>query len=157
MLGSLGPARRKTFGISNNTQLYDPLTNAKAAHTIFTQSGFKAWSTYTSGAYKAHLTDAANGVKSVQPNNASAIDLFLSTIGIGVPGAGPITSAAQGILDPITSSLQSFSQNIFNGFANFAGIAIAGVLLVVGILLINHNSAGHVAKAATKVGEVAAL
>lgn len=44
MLGSLGPARLKQFGISNADQLLDPLTNARAAYKL-SQGGtnFGAW------------------------------------------------------------------------------------------------------------------
>src|SRR5882672_1443020 len=31
MLGSLGPSRRAQFGLSNNTDLFDPLTNMRVA------------------------------------------------------------------------------------------------------------------------------
>ena len=40
--------------------LYDPLTNAKAAYRIYQDAGysFRPWSTYLSGAYTAHLSEA---------------------------------------------------------------------------------------------------
>lgn len=44
MLGSLGPARRKQFGISSNEDLFDPLTNAKAAFRMSNGGkDFGAW------------------------------------------------------------------------------------------------------------------
>ena len=46
MLGSLGPARRKQYGLSSDDELYDPETNAKIAYNIFKGSGNrfdKAW------------------------------------------------------------------------------------------------------------------
>lgn len=55
MKGKLGPARRKMFGIKSNEELFDPLTNAKAAYAVWKEaSGFKknngdglnAWSSY---------------------------------------------------------------------------------------------------------------
>src|SRR3954465_3981494 len=39
MIGKLGPARRKAFGITDNKQLFDPATNAKAAHIIYQSQG----------------------------------------------------------------------------------------------------------------------
>lgn len=60
MLGSLGPARRKQYGISSNSQLFDPATNARAAAMILKGQGLKAWSTYTSGAYKKYMPSGAS-------------------------------------------------------------------------------------------------
>src|SRR5215471_2365121 len=34
MLGDMGPSRRKQFGLASNDQLFDPLTNAKAAYQL---------------------------------------------------------------------------------------------------------------------------
>lgn len=44
MLGDMGPARRRQFGISGNEQLLDPLTNARAAYKM-SRGGkdFGAW------------------------------------------------------------------------------------------------------------------
>tara|TARA_B100001142_G_scaffold72428_1_gene73194 strand:+ start:5120 stop:7294 length:2175 start_codon:yes stop_codon:yes gene_type:complete len=50
MRGPLGPERRKQFGISSNEQLFDPVTNAKAAKAIFDSGqGFNAWGAYKDG------------------------------------------------------------------------------------------------------------
>lgn len=59
MLGSLGTARRRQFGISSNDELYDPATNARAMYAI--SGGGKdwtPWTTYTRGAYLAFLGKA---------------------------------------------------------------------------------------------------
>lgn len=55
MLGSMGPERRALFGIQSNDQLFDPMTNARAALAIYNQQGFGAWTGYNSGAYKEYL------------------------------------------------------------------------------------------------------
>ena len=55
MLGSMGPARLKQFGLQRNEQLLDPQTNFKAAKQVRDSSGFGAWSTYGSGGYKQFL------------------------------------------------------------------------------------------------------
>lgn len=57
MLGDMGPSRRKQFGISSNQQLYNPLVNALAAKKIQASQGLSAWSTYTNGAYKKHMSE----------------------------------------------------------------------------------------------------
>lgn len=59
MLGSMGPARRKQFGLSSNSQLFDPVTNAKAAYAISSGGkNFRPWTTYTSGAYLRYMSRA---------------------------------------------------------------------------------------------------
>jgi hypothetical protein len=59
MYGKLGPARRKQYGLSSNTDLYNPKTNARIAYSL---SGggkhFGAWSTYTSGKYLGYMPRA---------------------------------------------------------------------------------------------------
>lgn len=55
MIGAMGPARLRQFGITSNQQLFDPLTNARAAYAIFKQQGFNAWSVYKNGAYRQVL------------------------------------------------------------------------------------------------------
>jgi hypothetical protein len=42
MIGSLGPARLSQFGLSNNEELFDPLTNARIAYII--SEGGNNWS-----------------------------------------------------------------------------------------------------------------
>jgi len=57
MLGAMGPSRRAQFGLSSNRDLFDPLTNAKAAVAIGSGGKNKMpWSTFTNGAYKQFLT-----------------------------------------------------------------------------------------------------
>jgi hypothetical protein len=47
MLGAMGPERRAMFGIANNEQLFDPMTNLRAAYKIYKMGGWKQWSTFT--------------------------------------------------------------------------------------------------------------
>lgn len=69
MLGALGPARRATYNLSSNEALFNPQTNARVMSAISKQGqDFHAWTTFTSGRYKAFL-----------PNQVSIVD----TIGIG--------------------------------------------------------------------------
>lgn len=55
MLGSLGPDRRRQFGLNSNEDLLDPLTNARAALQIYKQQGPSAWTTFTKGAHKRYM------------------------------------------------------------------------------------------------------
>lgn len=43
MIDSLGPARRKTFGISKDEDLFDPRTNIKAARLLFGDGNYAPW------------------------------------------------------------------------------------------------------------------
>ncbi len=127
MLGSLGPDRRKRFGITKNEQLYDPAVNAKAAYIIWKDSGWNAWTTYTSGKYKGWATN---------PNGAVAID------------AGKVSE-----LTGVPSAINAFGTTLFKGLANVQGIMIGIALLLVGVtlLIINGKTAKNVGKAALTV------
>lgn len=67
MLGSLGPARRREFGIDSNRELFDPEENAKAAKRVYDDAGgsWGPWSTFTNGAYKQHLDKARRATESL--------------------------------------------------------------------------------------------
>lgn len=72
MIGSLGPARRKEYGLKSNEELKDPRTNAKAALAVLKSQGLTAWSVYKSGAYKKHIGRARAAYEQVksQPRTA---------------------------------------------------------------------------------------
>lgn len=68
MIGNLGPERLKEFGLSSEDQLFDPVTNAKAAFSVKKSQGFGAWTVYQTGEYKNFLqqAEAAKGAPSLQ-------------------------------------------------------------------------------------------
>jgi len=86
MIGDMGPSRRKQFHLKSNNELFDPLTNAKAAYAISSHGkNWNPWSTYKSGKYKDYLgksgandptnvstfkADQNNETKSDLPRNA---------------------------------------------------------------------------------------
>lgn len=72
MIGDLGPARRKQYGLSSNEQLFDPVTNAKIAFRISGGSNFSPWTTYTGGKYKSHLA-TAQAAKGAPPLKTSPV------------------------------------------------------------------------------------
>ena len=62
MLGSLGPDRRKKFGLSSNQDLLDPATNAQVAYTMsHGGTDWGPWAAYTNGSYKKFLDTSAQG------------------------------------------------------------------------------------------------
>jgi hypothetical protein len=72
MLGSMGPARLKQFGLQKNEQLFDPQTNFKAAKQVRDSSGFGAWSTYGSGKYKQFLPQVQKASAGVLPESTTS-------------------------------------------------------------------------------------
>lgn len=52
MIGNLGPQRRALYGLKANTDLYDPLVNARIALDIYQQQGLRAWGPYVTGIYR---------------------------------------------------------------------------------------------------------
>jgi hypothetical protein len=67
MLGAMGPARRREFGLASNRELFDPAENARAANKISGDGrSWTPWSTYTNGAYKRHLDEARRGVEAMK-------------------------------------------------------------------------------------------
>jgi hypothetical protein len=128
MLGSLGPDRRKKFGITSNTALFDPAVNAKAAKIIHDGSGWDAWTTYSTGKYK-QFTDKG----------------FVDTVKAGV---GEVTG-----VDNVAASINALGKNLFNGIASLIGISVAVGLLILGfvILLRKQVPVKKIAKTAVKV------
>lgn len=117
MLGSLGPARMKQFGISSPSQLFDPKTNAKAAFIIYKNAGyrFSPWTTFTSGAYKSHLAEGsvpANVVGGVQ-NAASALD--------------------------VGGAVNAVGDTLFKGVAGLTGVIIGITLIVLAVVILLRN------------------
>lgn len=66
MLGNMGPARRKQFGITSNEQLFDPQTNMNAAFKLYQGSGNKLtpWGGYN-GKSNTFNTDIAGAQQAV--------------------------------------------------------------------------------------------
>ena len=92
MYGSLGPARRAQFGISTNEQLFDPMTNARAAAMIWGGNDANldiAWYINRPGyreAYQQYLPQAQAAAASVDGYGGGATD-----------GSGPVISADSGL------------------------------------------------------------
>lgn len=87
MIGNIGVSRLKQYGLTSYDQLFDPLTNLRAAYKISKGgTNFNAWTTYTSGHYLSHPYDPNYQVNTKPslnvPNTAS------SGASIGSTGAG---------------------------------------------------------------------
>lgn len=66
MKGGLGAPRRKQFGITTDSQLFDPNVNARAMAIISGRgTNWTPWTTFTRGTYLAHLSAARDAAGSV--------------------------------------------------------------------------------------------
>ena len=64
MIDGMGPERRRQFGIDSDDQLFDPITNFRAAKQIYDSQGINAWGAYTNGSYKKYLgSDTSAGAE----------------------------------------------------------------------------------------------
>jgi hypothetical protein len=127
-----GPWQVNDVNNPTEAEKTNPASNAEKAHAIFLSQGWKAWSTYNSGAYLTHMTEAAAGAK--QPLNS-----------FDVPNVAPsIPNVYQGITDAITTELSTI-------FGNIAAVLLALVLLVIGVLLVLEKPLIGTAKKLPKV------
>ena len=69
----LGEERRRKLGLSKTEELYDPVTNAKAALYLLNSQGLNAWSVYDSGkgTYLNNLPAAKDAYESLKPNKTN--------------------------------------------------------------------------------------
>lgn len=118
MKGDLGPDRRKKFGISNNKQLFDPATNIKAAYIVWKESGWKAWTTYTSGKYNDGIIPR--------------VEDKVSDVKEGVSNLNPING--------VTDAVNNFGKNLIKTGTNLAGFGIGIALLILGFVLLIRQS-----------------
>ena len=92
MIDDLGPARMKEFGLQREDQLFDPVTNAKAAFKISGGSNWNPWTVYTKGIYKSFLKEAQEHKKTGTTTEASTSSSSTSTT---KPAAGTPQAAGQ--------------------------------------------------------------
>lgn len=80
--------------------VYDPLTNARMAVWKYAHQGLGAWTTYTSGAYRAFLKGG------VPPGAAAAMAMMVSAP--GVKGHGVFASMLKGAFGKVTGAANTF-------------------------------------------------
>ena len=126
MLGNMGPARRKSFNLSSNEDLYDPATNARVAYAISNGgTNWGPWSTFKNGAYKKFLSSS--------PSASQGMDRVPGDMPVNVHTNEAILNAADaekwrqeqalpskkgGITVPITVNIQNASETEARRFAN---------------------------------------
>lgn len=147
MLGNLGPARRKQFGISSNAELFDPATNAKAMVAI---SGggknWRPWTTYGGIRYLGFLPAA----------NAAAA---------GMIGLAPGVDAATGAVDKATEPIREGVAAVVKGgewlsdrnnWFRIGKVAVGAALIMIGLGKVAAPITGSVTSV-VPVGKVAKL
>lgn len=90
MLGDMGPDRRRRLGIDANSALFDPIVNAQAAKMIHAGSGWKAWTTYTSGAYSQYRMEAEQGVNAYLSNLVGQVNDLADAANMGINPLGEV-------------------------------------------------------------------
>jgi len=128
MLGSMGPQRRALFGITSNEQLLDPITNAKAAHSVFKSQGYNAWSAFKNRNHTANLAKAtAAGQATESPATWKRIAAGLANpTGLAKNILGGVTNPVENAISEATNELKRAA---FTGLFGLGGIA----LIVLGI------------------------
>ena len=74
MFEELGPDRRRQFGIASNDELFDPVTNARAARAVFTAANarFTPWSTFNRKDHEIHLGPARQAAQHFEASGLAA-------------------------------------------------------------------------------------
>lgn len=115
MIGSMGPARMRQFGITSEDQLYDPLTNMKAAFALYKANGnqLTPW-----GGYK--------GVSDTHGADVEAARTVVNSAGSkGILGKDFTASASGGITAGQTAVGNMTDQDIAQFIASNYGFAAA--------------------------------
>lgn len=80
----------------------DPVTNARMAHSVFQSQGWRAWSTYNSGAYLTRMDSSVTGTNAPVPT-ASNVGFWDTTKHAAGNVAGALGSVIGG--DPLSAGL----------------------------------------------------
>lgn len=124
--------------IGTDNALLNPLTNARAAVAKYKSQGLKAWTTYTSGAYKQYYN---SGVAPVT-NGSGANDASYTN-------ATPVGSNLGS--DLVSGLVSGLGLSDMKDLAERAGLIIfGGIILVIGI--IKFSGAGRAAVKVAKQG-----
>jgi hypothetical protein len=94
MLGGMGPERRRQFGLSRNEELFDPVTNAKAALQILRgRGGLKNWTTYTHGKNSPYYSAAVDAVNNLQSDPKAMLTKIAMPAPLSLPTQGGAPSS----------------------------------------------------------------
>lgn len=144
MLGNMGPERRKRWGLSSDRDLFDPLTNAKAAVSLSSGGKNKTpWTMFTNGKYRDFLTSGVTP----DMNAGGALD--------GVVTPTSFEDDVAGLFKPIWQMFGNVGNKVY-----FSTLIILGALLMmIGLLMLVRETPvpgafGAFGKAAKVIGGV---
>ncbi len=151
MLGAMGPERLKLFGITNNDQLFDPATNAKAMAILSKQGAdFNPWSVFKNGSYLKFMDN-----KVTNEDVSKGSPWWQKVLNV----VSPVSNVAGGVANPIDGlasigDATSKTARWVSDSKNWIRVAYVGggVVLVVGALIaiVGDTSAGKIATKAAK-------
>lgn len=147
MIGNLGPQRRRQFGLHDNSQLFDPETNAAAARSL---SGgwrnFTPWSTYGNGAYLTHWVTASHAAQRIGGGHLATVPAVPA--GGGAAGTAASFSASPAgwlghIPNPLAPAIHAerFLADLANPHTWLRVVYVVGgmALLVIGVYMIDSD------------------
>lgn len=148
-LWQIMPSHTRDSGWNLGSNFYDPATNARMAYFVLHRQGYKAWTTYTSGAYKNYLGGSV-------PSGTSAENVGIPLPGWPSDGIGGSISGAAG--DAIASALKAVLGPLVDvNFWRRVGIGLLGLFIVlVGLVMLLKQPIQNGVKTAAKVAAVAA-
>jgi hypothetical protein len=144
----LTPAFVSTYGNVNDLQ-----DKARRAYAVYKSQGFGAWTTYNSGAYRAHLGEATAVAKKNPSLGKGLLDATLNPIGslYGIASGNGIGSVNP--LGGVNAIGDFFSHLTDSGMWKRIGIGALAVLLILfGVVLMLESN-----KTTRKVTEMAAM
>lgn len=152
MYGALGPARRKTFNLKKNEDLFDPQVNANAAFKIYKGAGgkFTDWTKFRNGDYKKKINEAEIAVRGTDFDNPGTTDF-----GGGDFKEDPkwYEAAFQGLGGSITNATNTLTESLFKVGLNVGVVIVAIVLLVLGAVILMRSPLTKAAKVAVDVAK----
>lgn len=127
MLGSMGPARMKAFGITSEDQLYDPLTNMKAAYALYKSSGnqLTPWGGYK-GVSDTHGADVEAARTVVNSAGAKGV---LGKDFTAMSGGG-ITEGSKALNDMSDDEIKAYIAANYGYAAGYLNIPQVGDILI---------------------------
>jgi Lysozyme like domain len=148
ILGAVNPA--------DQNSLFNPAVNAKEAVLKYQSQGLGAWTTYTSGAYKAYMSNSTTPDTSVS-TDAAATSASASAATYGTDCAIKFPGLDLGITSVGGGCLVTYGTER----AIIAGLVLgaAGILALAGFVIlaasaIGSTPAGRIAESVTPVGRV---
>lgn len=159
MIGSMGPARRKQFGITSNAELYDPQINANAAWKL-SSSGrvWSPWSVFKNGTYTKHMATAETAAKAVIAG-APGPDWVYNLPGMDAArSAGQAIGAATdgGVGAWVGNAVNAMTQSLFKAGINTGAVLLAVVLFILGVAILMRGPIQRTTREVAKVAGVVA-